>query len=284
MRKCPATPTNSNGAKKKEGYQLGIDWFVVFELQMQLLRPIRDCWWTWSGQVRCDVVDRALLSNISSLFCRRCRSSYNFFPGRIAWNGRHEPVQQLHYQFRYTPIPQQLINHFIGYRSFKLIFYLIDGGGGGRVRPWCTLAYWELRQRVGRLFPVTQPSVAIFTDVKAQDGLCLSALTGHRAPETDAVRRTRQKVGLGIFFLTTIRTKDFLKEYLSVNTRITFKIPKSTKSHTISTNFEVIWEKPMKWVTKERKTILLQFIGSSKNFWATLVILKRVFRIGVQKA
>jgi len=85
-----------------------------------------------------------------------------------------------------------------GTNQFSSSMTNLDGGGGGRVRPWCTLAYWELRQRVGRLFPVTQPSVAIFTDAKVQDGLCLSALTGHRAPETDAVRRTRQKVGLGL--------------------------------------------------------------------------------------
>ncbi|EFX71845.1 hypothetical protein DAPPUDRAFT_35004, partial [Daphnia pulex] len=83
---------------------------------------------------------------------------------------------------------------------------------------WCTLAYWELRQRVGRLFPVTQPSVAIFSDSLATaatsssmvvpmmpldrqcnaTSLCLSALTSQRPPETDAVRRTRQKVGLGL--------------------------------------------------------------------------------------
>ncbi|XP_046649978.1 mothers against decapentaplegic homolog 6-like [Daphnia pulicaria] len=91
-------------------------------------------------------------------------------------------------------------------------------GGVVRLRPWCTLAYWELRQRVGRLFPVTQPSVAIFSDSLATaatsssmvvpmmpldrqcnaTSLCLSALTSQRPPETDAVRRTRQKVGLGL--------------------------------------------------------------------------------------
>ena len=41
--------------------------------------------------------------------------------------------------------------------------------------------------------------MAIFSDAKAQDGLCLSALTSQKPPETDAVRRTRQKVGLGGF-------------------------------------------------------------------------------------
>lgn len=92
-----------------------------------------------------------------------------------------------------------------------------------RLRPWCTLAYWELRQRVGRLFPVTQPSVAIFSDSLATStagaapmvvplpldrqcnatSLCLSALTSQRPPETDAVRRTRQKVGLGMIYTHT---------------------------------------------------------------------------------
>ncbi len=52
---------------------------------------------------------------------------------------------------------------------------------------------------MGRLFPVTQPSVAIFSEAKVQDtGLCLSALTSQVTPETEAVRRTRQKVGHGL--------------------------------------------------------------------------------------
>jgi hypothetical protein len=90
---------------------------------------------------------------------------------------------------------------------------------------------------VGRLFPVTQPSVAIFSDSLATAGaaatssmvvptmpldrqcnatsLCLSALTSQRPPETDAVRRTRQKVGLGMiytfFSLSTPEKKTFQK-------------------------------------------------------------------------
>lgn len=83
-----------------------------------------------------------------------------------------------------------------------MIVFVFSDGVGVRQRPWCTLAYWELRQRVGRLFPVTQPSVAIFADEAPHReagaaGLCLGALTTPRPPETDAVRRTRQKVGLG---------------------------------------------------------------------------------------
>lgn len=89
---------------------------------------------------------------------------------------------------------------------------------------------------MGRLFPVTQPSVAIFSDSLATaatsssmvvpmmpldrqcnaTSLCLSALTSQRPPETDAVRRTRQKVGLGMiytFFSLSLysREKDFPK-------------------------------------------------------------------------
>ncbi len=62
---------------------------------------------------------------------------------------------------------------------------------------------------MGRLFPVTQPSVAIFSDAaphrECATGLCLSALTSQRPPETDAVRRTRQKVGLGMIYFFSRR-------------------------------------------------------------------------------
>lgn len=118
-------------------------------------------------------------------------------------------------------------------------FWLDGCGGVVRLRPWCTLAYWELRQRVGRLFPVTQPSVAIFSDSLATAGaaatssmvvptmpldrqcnatsLCLSALTSQRPPETDAVRRTRQKVGLGMIYTHWLSKVVFLFFILMVS-------------------------------------------------------------------
>ncbi|XP_013790112.1 mothers against decapentaplegic homolog 6-like [Limulus polyphemus] len=68
---------------------------------------------------------------------------------------------------------------------------------------WCTLAYWELRSRVGRLFPVHKNAVDVFYDLPHGDGLCVSALTEQN--QNDGVLRTRQKIGLG---LTLTREED----------------------------------------------------------------------------
>lgn len=74
-----------------------------------------------------------------------------------------------------------------------------DVSSGGTVfrRPfWCNVAYWELRQRVGRLFTVTQSSVHIFQQLPHGDGMCLSVL--QRPTNSEHVKRTRDKIGLGV--------------------------------------------------------------------------------------
>ncbi|XP_072765820.1 uncharacterized protein Dad isoform X2 [Anoplolepis gracilipes] len=64
-------------------------------------------------------------------------------------------------------------------------------------REWCTLAYWELGGRVGRLYPVEPSTVNVFDSLHDGDGLCLATLTeNHNAPP--AVQRTRSKIGLGL--------------------------------------------------------------------------------------
>ncbi|XP_013786847.1 mothers against decapentaplegic homolog 6-like, partial [Limulus polyphemus] len=70
---------------------------------------------------------------------------------------------------------------------------------------WCTLAYWEFRSRVGRLFPVHEKTINVFHDLPHGDGLCLSALTNTEGSRTEIVLRTRQKIGLGV---TLTREKD----------------------------------------------------------------------------
>lgn len=96
-----------------------------------------------------------------------------------------------------------------------------DSSHPPRVR-WCNLAYWELRTRVGRLFPVSKPVVHVFSDLPHGDGLCLGALvasssssssssttttstsssTNHSdavaAGTCEVVRRTRDKIGFGL--------------------------------------------------------------------------------------
>ncbi|XP_067214393.1 mothers against decapentaplegic homolog 7 isoform X2 [Linepithema humile] len=64
-------------------------------------------------------------------------------------------------------------------------------------REWCTLAYWELGGRVGRLYPVEPSTVNVFDSLHDGDGLCLATLAeNHNAPPV--VQRTRSKIGLGL--------------------------------------------------------------------------------------
>ncbi|CAL1537108.1 unnamed protein product [Lymnaea stagnalis] len=61
---------------------------------------------------------------------------------------------------------------------------------------WCTVAYWELRERVGRLFQVTEPRVHVFQQLPHGNGVCLKLF--QKPTNIEAVRRTREKIGFGI--------------------------------------------------------------------------------------
>lgn len=61
---------------------------------------------------------------------------------------------------------------------------------------WCKLAYWEYRLRVGRLFPVHEDSVNVFSDLPAGSGFCLGQLASKS--RSQAVQRVRSKVGQGL--------------------------------------------------------------------------------------
>lgn len=61
---------------------------------------------------------------------------------------------------------------------------------------WCSVAYWEHRTRVGRLYAVSEQAVSIFYDLPQGSGFCLGQL--HLEPRSEAVRRTRSKIGFGI--------------------------------------------------------------------------------------
>lgn len=63
---------------------------------------------------------------------------------------------------------------------------------------WCVIAYWEHKRRIGRLYTVKQPSVNVFQTLPHGDGVSLSSLSQADAPETDNVKRTREKIGLGV--------------------------------------------------------------------------------------
>ncbi|XP_047437312.1 mothers against decapentaplegic homolog 6-like [Mugil cephalus] len=47
---------------------------------------------------------------------------------------------------------------------------------GGHRSHWCSVAYWEQRTRMGRLYPAYEPSLSIFYDLPQGTGLCLGQL------------------------------------------------------------------------------------------------------------
>lgn len=61
---------------------------------------------------------------------------------------------------------------------------------------WCSVAYWEHRTRVGRLYAVYDQAVSIFYDLPQGSGFCLGQLNLEQRSES--VRRTRNKIGFGI--------------------------------------------------------------------------------------
>ncbi|XP_060526477.1 mothers against decapentaplegic homolog 6 [Cylas formicarius] len=64
---------------------------------------------------------------------------------------------------------------------------------------WCKVAYWELQERVGPLFPVEPRAVNVFGHVPyGMDGLSLEALSPQNQRPTEASKTTRSKIGLGV--------------------------------------------------------------------------------------
>jgi hypothetical protein len=66
---------------------------------------------------------------------------------------------------------------------------------------WCKLAYWELTQRVGPLYPVEDPAVNVFGDAPYCDGVSLETLAQLNSNAPDSVRHARCKIGLGGYII-----------------------------------------------------------------------------------
>lgn len=94
--------------------------------------------------------------------------------------------------------------HNIKQRSLSLeklditlvLFFFPDGTNGCRGPQWCSIAYWELKQRVGRLLPVFDPAINIFQVLPHGDGMCLEIL--QQETDMESVKRTREKIGFGL--------------------------------------------------------------------------------------
>jgi len=73
-----------------------------------------------------------------------------------------------------------------------------DSFSPGDSRPWCTIAYWEYRRRVGRPFIVDTNSITIVDNLPHGSGMSLALLHQHARTTDSSVLRTRTKVGSGL--------------------------------------------------------------------------------------
>ncbi|RWS31858.1 mothers against decapentaplegic 6-like isoform X1 [Leptotrombidium deliense] len=63
---------------------------------------------------------------------------------------------------------------------------------------WCEIAYWELNERIGRLFPVYESSINVFTDLPHGSGFCLKNVDVANKRMESVITRTHNKIGFGI--------------------------------------------------------------------------------------
>lgn len=65
--------------------------------------------------------------------------------------------------------------------------------------PWCQVAYWEGRVRVGPLYRVRTSSLNIMGDTPHGEGLCIASLSaGPDYCPTEQAKKTKEKIGLGL--------------------------------------------------------------------------------------
>ena len=77
---------------------------------------------------------------------------------------------------------------------FLFLFSLLGENGTGTL-PWCHVAYWELRRRVGRLYSVFDSSINVFHRLPhppSEGGLCLAVLHEHNVLAISESSRTNE--------------------------------------------------------------------------------------------
>lgn len=84
--------------------------------------------------------------------------------------------------------------------SSTFLFLLFTGSTleESTLNSWCHVAYWELSQRIGQLFPVTPSSIDIFQDVAQGCGISLDTLHKASAAKSASVASLRSKIGAGV--------------------------------------------------------------------------------------
>ena len=82
-------------------------------------------------------------------------------------------------------------------RLKKTVRFVVDADSVSYVDPpyWCSIAYYELNNRVGETFQTSQPSLTVdgFTDPSNSERFCLGLLSNIN--RTQQVEMTRQHIG-----------------------------------------------------------------------------------------
>uniref|UniRef100_A0A3Q3JGL3 Mothers against decapentaplegic homolog n=1 Tax=Monopterus albus TaxID=43700 RepID=A0A3Q3JGL3_MONAL len=100
-----------------------------------------------------------------------------------------------------SPPPPYSLSHSEEHKPLDTGTSLGSSTSDGHRSHWCSVAYWEQRTRVGRLYPAHEPSLSIFYDLPQGTGLCLSQLhtnSYHRNSHSSSVQQIRRKIGFGI--------------------------------------------------------------------------------------
>lgn len=71
----------------------------------------------------------------------------------------------------------------------------VDVSSGSTHEAWCSIAYWEIKRRVGRIFDVTNECVNVFYELPQGDGMCIGLLD--QVERNDYIKNVRQHIGYG---------------------------------------------------------------------------------------
>uniref|UniRef100_A0A3B4FIR8 Mothers against decapentaplegic homolog n=1 Tax=Pundamilia nyererei TaxID=303518 RepID=A0A3B4FIR8_9CICH len=108
-------------------------------------------------------------------------------PYSLSRSDEHKPLgEKIKYTLLLRPLPHSL--PFLSSSDTGTSIGSVTSGG--HRSHWCSVAYWEQRTRVGRLYPAYEPSLSIFYDLPQGTGLCLSQLQANAYHS--------RKIGFGI--------------------------------------------------------------------------------------
>ncbi|XP_011608288.1 mothers against decapentaplegic homolog 6-like isoform X1 [Takifugu rubripes] len=138
-------------------------------------------------------------------------------PYTLSCSDEHKPLDSTLPYTETAPPPLPSAPHIAPREYTDTGTSLDSSASSGHRSHWCSVAYWEQRTRVGRLYPAFEPSLNIFYDLPQGTGLCLSQLHanayhtrrgspgghgqhshGSGGNSSSSVQQIRSKIGYGI--------------------------------------------------------------------------------------